>query len=254
MGLEYHLTGRRILVTGASSGIGSEVCRAAVAAGASVAMLARRKELLDALAAELGERAIPVCADVTDLDRLEAGVAAAARRLGGLDGVVAVAGQNITGSIAGGTPKLWRQIMDVNLIGPLASVRYALDHLDDAAERRDVLVTGSAAALMAVPGLGIYGASKRGLEAAVQTLRLELAPRGINVSLVVPGMFATPGLAGDKNHRDGDRLDLDIPVFLPGTGPAQAAILARAMVYAMSLPPDVALNEIIARPTGNVRP
>ena len=88
MGIVGDLNGRRVLVTGASSGIGAATSRSIVARGGSVAMLARRKERLDGLAEELGARAVPVQADVTDLDGLEGRVEEAARRLGGLDGVV----------------------------------------------------------------------------------------------------------------------------------------------------------------------
>src|SRR5215813_9096558 len=104
MGVSVDLTGRRVLVTGASSGIGAATCRAIVGCGGSVAMLARRKERLDDLAAELGERAVGVPADVTDFDTLDAVIADAARALGGLDGVVAVAGRSMVGSIATGSP------------------------------------------------------------------------------------------------------------------------------------------------------
>jgi NADP-dependent 3-hydroxy acid dehydrogenase YdfG len=87
------LSGRRILVTGASSGIGEVTCRALVGCGASVAMLARRNDRLTALSAELGERAIGIQCDVTDLDMLDACVARAVGALGGLDAVVTVAGR-----------------------------------------------------------------------------------------------------------------------------------------------------------------
>jgi NAD(P)-dependent dehydrogenase (short-subunit alcohol dehydrogenase family) len=87
-----YLSGRGILVTGASSGIGEATCRALVGCGASVAMLARRNDRLSALSAELGERAIGIQCDVTDLDTLGATVARAVDTLGGLDAVITVAG------------------------------------------------------------------------------------------------------------------------------------------------------------------
>ena len=125
MGAAPDLSGRRVLVTGASSGIGAATCRAVVARGGTVAMFARRKERLDDLAEELGERAMAVCCDVTDLTSLETSVNEAADLLGGLDGVVAVAGRMMAGGITSGNPERWRELIDLNLIGPLATVRYA---------------------------------------------------------------------------------------------------------------------------------
>src|SRR5271155_4992750 len=102
MNLRVDLGGRRILVTGASSGIGAAACRSIVAAGGSAAMVARRKERLAALHVELGDRALPVPCDVTDLDALRTAVDEAALTFNGLDGVVAVAGKSMVGTIMTG--------------------------------------------------------------------------------------------------------------------------------------------------------
>ena len=115
MGATRDLSGRRVLVTGASSGIGAATCRAIVGDGGSVAMLARRKERLEELAEELGARATVVSCDVTDLSSLESSVNEAADLLGGLDGVVAVAGRMMAGEITSGTPERWRELFDLNL-------------------------------------------------------------------------------------------------------------------------------------------
>ena len=133
-------------------------------------MLARRVERLDALCTELGERAHAVPGDVTDLEHLDAALDNAASLLGGLDGVVAAAGKSMTGTIATGTPERWRELVDLNLIGPLATVRAALKHFP-ADGRRDVVLVGSVGAITAVPGVAIYAASKRGLRAACESLQ-----------------------------------------------------------------------------------
>jgi hypothetical protein len=159
------LTGRRVLVTGASSGIGATTARALVGCGASVAMLARRKERLEELSGELGERAIGVPVDVTDLERLAAAVDEAAAALGGLDGLVAVAGKMMTGSIATGTPERWRELFDLNLLGPLATVRYALPHFPDSGARDVVIVeAGTAGGVrhVAARARPFRGAGRRG--------------------------------------------------------------------------------------------
>ncbi len=247
------LGGRRVLVTGASSGIGAEVCRAIVRSGGSVAMMARRTERLDGLHDELGDRAIPVPCDVTDIDALEIAVADAARRLGGLDGVVTVAGQMMVGSITTGTPQSWRGLFELNLLAPLSTVRFAAEHFDPA-RRRDVIVVGSAGAVTPLPGTGIYSASKRGLQAAVDTLRLELAADGINVSHIMPGMFETEGLTLEGLVIDGDVPPIDYPYFAGEATPADPAVLADIIAFVMSLPDGVCINELVARPTRQYNP
>src|SRR5690348_9020195 len=122
MAVTVDLTGRRVLVTGASSGIGAATCRTIVGCGGSVAMVARRKELLDELQEELGPRAVAIPADVTDFDALEAAVAEAGRSLGGLDGVIAVAGRSFVGGLATGSPQAWRELLELNLLSPLTTV------------------------------------------------------------------------------------------------------------------------------------
>src|SRR5207244_4306610 len=105
-----------------------------------------------------------------------------------------------------------------------------------------------------MPGLGIYGASKRGLRAAADSLRLELAPRGVGVSIVIPGLFATEGTRGDLIHRDGEPLAMGVEVFVPGTMPPPPDALARTIAYLLSLPDGVCIHELVMRPTGNLRP
>ena len=247
------LRARRVLVTGASSGIGAEVCRAVVAAGGSVAMLARRKDRLDELRGELGERAIAVPVDVTDLEALEVAVADAARDLGGLDALVAVAGRSMVGTISTGTPDRWRELLELNLLAPLATVRYAVERFATEG-RRDVVLMGSIGAVTPLPGVGIYGASKRGLRAAFDTLRLELAQAGINASLVMPGMFETEGLTLDGVVIDGEVPTYDIPYATPGTVPADPRVLGEIVAFMLSLPDGVCINELVARPTGQLNP
>jgi NADP-dependent 3-hydroxy acid dehydrogenase YdfG len=247
------LSGRRVLVTGASSGIGAATCRSIVARGGRVAMLARRKERLDDLAEELGPQAFPVQADVTDLDALGGRVEEAARRLDGLDGIVTAAGQMMTGEMASGTPRRWRELLDLNLVGPLATVHHALTHFPSTG-RRDVVLVGSTGAVTPMPGVGIYAASKRGLEAAFDSLRLELAPAGINVSLVMPGMFDTEGLTLEGIVIDGDVPPSDIPYFVPGGVPAAPTPLGDCIAYIMGLPEGICVHEIVIRPTGQLNP
>ncbi len=253
MGVSVDLTGRRVLVTGASSGIGAATCRSIVSCGGSVAMLARRKERLDELEEEIGARAVGIRADVTDHDGLEAAIDEAARSLGALDGVIAVAGKSMAGSIATGTPQRWRELIDLNLVGPLATVRYALAHFPPTG-RRDVVLVGSAGAIVAMPGTGIYGASKRGLRAAFDTLRLELAPSGVNASFVMPGFFQTEGLTLEGVVIDGDVPENDFPMLAEGSGPAAPEALGDAIAFMIGLPDGVCINELVARPTGELNP
>jgi NADP-dependent 3-hydroxy acid dehydrogenase YdfG len=216
-------------------------------------MLARRKERLEELRAELGERALPVPCDVTDLDALRTAVDQAARSLHGLDGVVAVAGKSMVGTIMTGTPERWRDLLNLNLMGPLATVRYAVGHFPTEG-RRDVVLVASTGSITPMAGVGIYAASKRGLRAAFDALRLELAPAGVNTSCVMPGMFETEGLTIEGMAFDGDVPPDDIPWFAPDSGPASAADLADSIAFMISRPEGFCINELVARPTGQLNP
>jgi NADP-dependent 3-hydroxy acid dehydrogenase YdfG len=106
-----------------------------------------------------------------------------------------------------------------------------------------------------MPAVGIYAASKRGLRAAFDSLRLELAPDGINVSLVMPGMFDTEGLTLEGLVIDGDVPATDMPpVFVEGTGPGPSSAVAETIAYLVSLPDGVCINEVVIRPTGEYNP
>ena len=247
------LTGRRIILTGASSGIGAATCRALVARGAKVAMLARRTERLDELQNQLDGHAYGITCNVTDLETLPRIVTNAVDALGGLDAVVTVAGRGMVGTIASGDPAGWRELLDLNLIGPLATVRYAVEHF--AAEgRRDVVLIGSTGAITPSACVGIYAASKRGLRAAFDSLRLELAHSGINVGLVMPGIFDTEGLIG-ATAINGDVNEGAMPSFAAGVAaPPSPEPVADAVAYMLGLPEDVCINELVIRPTAQLRP
>jgi len=253
VGLDTDLAGRRVLVTGASSGIGAATCRSIVAAGGSVAMLARRAERLEEMQRALGERAVAVACDVTDLAALSAAVDQAARSLAGLDGVVAVAGKSMVGTIATGTPQRWKELIDLNLLAPLATVRYGIAHFPSSG-RRDVVIVSSTGAITPMVGVGVYAATKRGLRAATDALRLELAGAGINVGCVLPGMFDTEGLTIDGMAFDGEIPPSDIPYFAGDAGPGSAADLGDAITFMLGRPEGFCINELVVRPTRQMNP
>lgn len=252
MTISVDLSGRRILVTGASSGIGAEISRSLVCHGAMVTMLARRKDRLDELQRELGDQATGIACDVTDLSALQAAIAEATDTMGGLDSIVAVAGRAMVGSIDSGEPERWRDLMTLNLIAPLATVRYAIEHFPRNG-RKDVILIGSTGGITPMPGVGIYGASKQGLRGAFDALRLELAPSGINVSLIMPGMFETEGLVGAVEF-NGSMPSSEMPMFTKNGGPASPPSLADTTAFMMGMPEGVCINELVIRPTGQLNP
>ncbi|HWN25621.1 MAG TPA: SDR family NAD(P)-dependent oxidoreductase [Actinomycetospora sp.] len=229
------LDGRRIVVTGASSGIGEATARAAASAGARVGLLARRADRLEALAGEIGGEA--AAADVTDATAVTGAVDRLAAALGGLDAVVAAAGTMHLGAVGEADPGLWREVFDVNVHGLLATARAALPHLTDGAS----WVTISSMSGRRVPSAagGVYAASKHAAHAVDETLRREAGPRGLRVTTVAPGFVATELMAADADEHE------DVAAFrermhAQGLAPEH---VAAAVVHVLGLPPEVCVVE-----------
>jgi NADP-dependent 3-hydroxy acid dehydrogenase YdfG len=188
------LGGRRILVTGASSGIGAATARAVAGAGGRVALLARRAGRLEELADELGGVAVP--ADVSDAIAARDAVDRAAEQLGGLDAVVNGAGLARPGTVADGDPDAWRTMFDVNVLGLLHVTQPAIAHLR-AAGRGDVVnVSSMSGRRIGSVEMAVYSASKAAVHAVSEGLRRELRPDRIRVAVVAPGFVDTPIFEG----------------------------------------------------------
>lgn len=227
---------RRVLVTGASSGIGAAVARAAAAEGARVALLARRTDVLSGLAAELG--GVAVTADVVDLAATVTAVDAAADELGGLDAVITAAGLVRPGGVRDADPGDWRTMLEVNVLGTLHTVRAALPHLERAEHADVVTLSSMTGRRLATAELGVYAATKAGVHALSEGLRRELSPAGIRVTVVAPGLVDTPIFAGQE-HPVARRLG----EAAPATGLAPEDVADR-IVAVLAAPPHVVHVEV----------
>lgn len=174
------LQGKVVLITGGARGIGAEVARRLRNGGARLVLTDVGRDELAALAAELGEeRVLTVVADVRDLPAMQAAAAQAVERFGGIDVVVANAGIASYGSLLQVDPEAFKRVQDVNVLGVFNTVRATLPAV---IERRGyLLIVSSLAAYAAAPGLAPYNASKAGVEALANALRLEVAHRGVSV-------------------------------------------------------------------------
>jgi NAD(P)-dependent dehydrogenase (short-subunit alcohol dehydrogenase family) len=168
----------RILITGAARGIGAESARRLAARGHSLALLGLEGELLEEVAASCG-RATAYEVDVTDHDALDDTMARAIEGLGGLDVVVANAGIASGGTVRSMDPEMWEKVIAVNLIGVYRTVRAALPSLIES--RGYALPVASAAAIAHAPLMSAYCASKAGVEAFADSLRIEVAHHGVDV-------------------------------------------------------------------------
>jgi len=219
-----------LLITGASSGIGAVTARHAAEAGWRLVLAARSEDKLDALADELGgeQRATAVRCDVTDWDDQQAAVASALERFGRLDASLANAGFGAARGFLAESVEHWRAMIDTNVYGCALSIRAALGHFR-AADAGHMLLMGSVAGRRALPG-SLYSATKWAVTAMGESLRAEVAETPIKVTLIEPGMVDTPFFD-------------DRP-----TGALEADDIARAVMYALSQPAHVDVNEVLVRP------
>lgn len=231
-----NLTGRRILVTGASSGIGRATARAIAGAGGRVALLARRTDRLERLGQELD--GVAVTADLADPDATRLAVDHAAGGLGGLDGLVNAAGVLRGGTLANTDPSDWRTLFDVNVLGLLHATQSAIPYLT-VCDHSDVInVSSMSGRRLASPDMAAYAASKAAVHMLSEGARRELQPDGVRVSTIAPGFVATE-LFGERKTPLSSRLGARADEV--GLSPED---VATAIVQILAAPPHVVHAEV----------
>ena len=219
-----------LIITGASSGIGAATARRAVEFGQRVVLAARSTDKLETLAAELGgeEQALAVRCDVTSWDDQQQLVATALDRFGRMDAFFANAGFGAKRGFLEESVEHWRAMVDTNVYGAALSIRACLPQFREQ-NSGHLLLTSSVAGRRALPG-SLYSCTKHAVTAMGEALRQEVAETDIKVTLIEPGMVDTPFFENQV------------------TGALEADDIARAVLFAMTQPPHVDINEILVRP------
>jgi NADP-dependent 3-hydroxy acid dehydrogenase YdfG len=240
------------MVTGASSGIGEATALTLAQRGVAVALVARRKDRLDSLAAKIsdaGGTALVIEADITSQEQAQGAVEKTVSDLGRLDTLVNNAGVMLLGPALDAPLEEWQQMIKINIEGLLYCAHAAMPHLLRAAEGpprqvADMVNISSVAGRVARNGSGVYNLTKHGVGAVSESLRQELARRFVRVSLVEPGAVATE-LASHNRPEIRENIDqrfADLERL-------QAQDIADAIDYIVTRPRRVAVNEILIRPT-----
>jgi clavulanate-9-aldehyde reductase len=244
------LSSRVVAITGASSGIGEATALACARAGAAVALAARRTERIEQLAQQIaqeGGRAIAVPTDVGDEQQARAFVKQAHAELGRLDVLINNAGVMLLGPIEDAPTDEWRQMIHANVFGVLYCTHAALPLMREQGSGHIVNVS-SVAGRVARAGAGVYNLTKFGVGAFSEALRQEAVPLGVRVTLVEPGAVATE-LVG---HNRPEVLE-HLAKSFGGVTPMGSDDIANAILYAIGQPQNVSVNEVLIRPSGQVR-
>jgi clavulanate-9-aldehyde reductase len=245
--MSIDLGGQVVAVTGASSGIGEATALACAQAGASVALAARRVDRIEALAERIaseGGRAIAVPTDVGDEGQARAFIERAHSELGRLDVLVNNAGVMLLGPIENAPTEEWRRMIHVNLFGVLYCTHAALP-LMHAQESGHIVNISSVAGRVARAGSGVYNLTKFGVGAFSESLRQEAVALGVRVTVIEPGAVATEL----PTHNRQEVLE-QIAKRFAGVTPLSAEDIANAILYAIGQPPNVSVNEVLVRPSG----
>ena len=249
------LEGTVALVTGASSGIGEATAVALAAEGATLAVAARRRDRLELLEERLGNdtQVLVVETDITDEAAARGMVESTVREFGRLDIVINNAGVMLLGPIVDAPVEEWRQMVEINLLGLLYTTHAALPHLLQAAEtdpRRvaDLVNVSSVAGRFARTGSGVYNATQFGVGAFSESLRQEVTGRHVRVSLIEPGATATELV----EHNRPEVIE-NIRSTFGQMARMTAEDIAESIVFTVTRPRHVAVNEVLIRPTEQER-
>lgn len=192
MSFSFDLSGRKALVTGASSGLGARFGRILAGSGAQVALAARRKEKLEALAGEIGNAACPITMDVVHESQIIAGFDAAESAFGTIDTVIANAGIDGAGMATEMPEAEIEQTLNVNLKGAILTAREGAKRMMAAGVTKGrIVMIASITAFEPSPGLVAYSASKAGVIQAARSMAREWARRGISINTISPGYIRT---------------------------------------------------------------
>jgi NADP-dependent 3-hydroxy acid dehydrogenase YdfG len=239
------LEGKVAAITGASSGIGEATAEALAGAGASVAIGARRTDRLDELADRIGGDVLKQGLDVCDEESARAFVEATRERFGQLDVLVNNAGVMLLGPVEGADTEEWRRMVEVNLLGLLYCTHAALPSMREAGGGHIVNIS-SVAGRIASAGSAVYNLTKWGVGAFSEGLRQEVADAGIRVTIVEPGFVETELQGHNKNPMVQKAIEHMRETV---KDPLQASDIADAILYAVTRPEHVSINEVLVRPT-----
>jgi len=244
------LAGTVALVTGASSGIGAATAVALADSGATVALAARRRERLDAVAASIqdqGGTALSLEVDITDLEQAGTAVQRTVGELGRLDTLVNNAGIMLLGPALDAPTDEWERMVALNVLGSLYVTRAAIPHLVQAAageprQVADIVSISSTAGRVARPGAGVYSLTKFGIGAFSESLRQELIGQRVRVSVIEPGTVDTELVTHVRDDiREAAQSTLD------SIQPLRPEDIADAVNYIVGRDRRVAVNEMLVR-------
>lgn len=218
----FDVNGKTIFITGAARGIGAAVAERLYAKGANVALVGLEPQLLQANAERLGERAIAIETDASDLGALQAAAAETVRRFGGIDVGIANAGIAFTGPLSTAPIEQVERTFAVNLLGVWRTDRALIEELT---KRNGYLLNiASLAAAFHAPLMGPYATTKAGVEALTNVLRVEVAPFGVSVGCAYFGFIDTDIVRNSFSQPSAQSMRGELPSFLADPAPLSKAV------------------------------
>ncbi len=245
------LNGKVALVTGASSGIGEATALALATEGASVAVSARREDRLEGLVKRItsnGGKALPIVGDVAEETQANDMVQKTNAEFGRIDILVNNAGVMLLGQIDGASTEDWRRMINTNVLG-LMYVTHAALPIMKKQNSGHIVNISSVAGRTARAGSGVYNASKWGVVAFSEALRQEVLKSHVRVTIIEPGAVATEL----TQHITDQTAKKGVEEFVNSITPLESEDIAAAIMYAVTQPERVDVNEILIRPTEQER-